>query len=180
MGDERPCYAMILAILAQVEAAQRPFFADNLEGFLKVLGMIAGFAGVVIAAVWKMLSSRLVGESKKLRTDLTGLGERVNAIASSCTTGEAKSGTAIAELVRRADAKDVEFRGVTQDVARLEAKVDQAINQGTENKLEIIGEFQRAAEIIRTGQHKIEVDFATLTARIEERDRILKESRRAS
>jgi hypothetical protein len=95
MGVERPCYAMILETLAQVSAAQRPFFADNLEGFLKVLGMIAGFSGVVIGGVWKMLSSRLVGENKKLRTDLTGLGERVNAIASSCTTGEAKSGTAI-------------------------------------------------------------------------------------
>jgi hypothetical protein len=180
MGVERPCYAMILETLAQVSAAQRPFFADNLEGFLKVLGMIAGFSGVVIGGVWKMLSSRLVGENKKLRTDLTGLGSESTRSRPAARQARRNRAQQFAELVRRADAKDVEFRGVTQDVARLEAKVDQAINQGTENKLEIIGEFQRAAEIIRTGQHKIELDFATLGARIEERDRIQKESRRAS
>lgn len=162
-----------------LQGAQAPFFADNLEGFLRVVGMVAAFSGAVLAGIWKMISSKLTNENKKLRTDLTGLGERVNKIDQGCTAAEAANNAKFSELIRRADAKDVEFRNVTQDVARLEAKVDQALAQGTENKIEIISEFQRAAEQIRTGQHKIEIEFATLTARIEERDRILKD-RKAS
>jgi hypothetical protein len=155
--------------------ATEPFFGNNLEGVAKVVGLIITFSGVVLGGIWKMISSRLVGENKKIRTDLTGLGERVNKIDQSCTAAEATNAAKFSELIRRADAKDVELRGVTQDVARLEAKVDQSLQQGTDNKIEIIGEFQRSAEIIRTGQHKIELDFATLTGRLEERDRLARE-----
>lgn len=179
MGEKSPCYAMMLLQTAAT-AAQTPFFADNLEGFLKVVGMIATFSAVVLGGIWKMISSRLTTDNKKLRHDLTGLGERVNKIDAGCTASDASTTARLTELTRRADAKDVELRGVTQDVARLEAKVDQALAQGTENKLEIISEFQRAAGEIRTGQHRIEIDFATLGARIEERDRIMKEMARAS
>jgi hypothetical protein len=118
-----------------------------------------------------LLLDRLWNRSKKEGVDeatLNGIGARVAVVESGSVSAHAR----IDELVRRADAKDVEVRGVTADIARLEAKVDQTLNQGTENKIEIISEFQRIAGEVRDGFHLLDVKVEKMAAVADERERV--------
>jgi hypothetical protein len=129
----------------------------------------AGWIAVVVSG--GLLLDRLWNRGKKEGVDestLNGIGARVGVVETSSTSAH----TRIDELVRRADAKDVEIRGVTADIARLEAKVDQTLNQGTENKLEIISEFQRIAGEVRSGFHLLDVKVEKMGAVADERERV--------
>jgi hypothetical protein len=130
---------------------------------------IAEWIAIVVSG--GLLLDRLWNRGHKEGVDeqtLNGIGSRVTVVESSSTSAH----TRIDELVRRADAKDIEIRGVTADIGRLEAKVDQTLNQGTENKLEIISEFQRIAGEIRKGFHELDVKVERMSAVSDERERV--------
>ena len=134
---------------------------------------IASWIAVLVSG--GLLLDRLWNRGKKEGVDestLNGIGARVSVVESSSTSAH----TRIDELVRRADAKDIEIRGVTADIARLEAKVDQTLNQGVENKLEIISEFQRIAGEVRAGFHLLDVKVEKMGAVADERERARRDS----
>lgn len=144
-----------------------PFFSDDSEGVFKLVAGFVTFAGIILGGFWKIASSKLTRDTESQADELDGLGGRVDDLKESDT----KAHTRIDELVRRADARDIEIREITGDIGRLEAKVDHLLAQGTENKLEIIGEFQRAANEMRDGLHALELRMERVQATIDERER---------
>lgn len=148
--------------------APSPFFTNDPAGVIKLILALGGFAATIILGFWKIMSSKLTRDTEDLDDAVDGVGKRVDAVKESDT----RAHTRIDELVRRADAKDVEMRGVTGDIGRLEAKVDQTLSQGTENKVEIISEFQRIANEVRSGFHELDVKVERMSATMDERERV--------
>jgi vacuolar-type H+-ATPase subunit I/STV1 len=147
---------------------QGPLLTNDAAGALKLLAALGTFATAIILGFWKIMSSKLTQDNTKLKEQVDGVGQRIDAVKESDT----KAHTKIDELIRRADVKDSEIRAVTQDIGRLEAKVDQTLTQGTDNKIEIIGEFQRIATEVRAGFHALDVKVETMVAVAAERERV--------
>jgi hypothetical protein len=146
----------------------QPLLTNDPAGVVKLLGSLATSAGVVVYGFWRIMSSKVMRDNADKDKAINGVGTRVDA----CVVSDARAHTRIDELVRRADAKDVEVREVTGDIGRLEAKVDQTLAQGLENKMEIIGEFQKIANELRGGMHSLDVKVEKLETKIDERDRV--------
>lgn len=158
--------------MIQVKPISDVLFSNDLDGFLRLLATVFSMAGLVLAGIWKMLSSRLTSRAAKLGTDVDLMGGKLNTIQSNCTAEYARTDARIGELIRRADAKDVELRAVTGDIGRLEAKVDQMLSQGTDNKVEIIGKFSEIAAKVTDEIHTLDLKFERISATIAERDRM--------
>jgi archaellum component FlaC len=146
----------------------QPFFTNDPAGLLKLVAALGTFALAIIGGFWKIMSSKLSQDNVKLKDQIDGVGTRVDTVKESDT----RAHTRIDELMRRADAKDIEMRAVTGDIGRLEAKVDQTLTQGTDNKVEIIGEFQRIANEVRNGFHALDVKVEKMAAVAQERERV--------
>lgn len=119
--------------------------------------------GLLVDRLWKRGKKEGVDEST-----VNGIGARVAVVES----GNTSAHTQIDELVRRADATDYQMIGVTRDITRLDTKVDQMLNQGTENKIEIISEFQRIAGEVRAGFHQLDLKVEKMGAVADERERV--------
>lgn len=145
-----------------------PLLSKDPQGILTLLGSLATFAGAIVYGFWRIMSSKLTTDNTKLKDQIDGVGSRVDQVKESDT----RAHTRIDELVRRADAKDIEMRAVTGDIGRLEAKVDQMLSQGTENKIEIIGEFQKTAMEMRDGLHDLALKTERVQATMDERERV--------
>jgi hypothetical protein len=147
---------------------QTSLFSNDSAGVVRLVLALGSLAGVIVGGIWKIASSKLTRKNEDLEEEINGFGGRVTEVMAS----DVRAHTRIDDLVRRADAKDVEVRGVVGDIGRLEAKVDQTLTQGTENKVEIIGEFQRIANEVRSGFHELDVKVERMSATLDERERV--------
>jgi uncharacterized coiled-coil DUF342 family protein len=146
----------------------QPFFTNDPTGLVKLILSLGTFAAIIIGGFWKIMSSKLTRDNEDLGNEVDGVGKRVDTVKESDT----RAHTRIDELVRRVDAKDIEIREVTGDIGRLEAKVDQMLSQSTENKIEIIDEFQKTANEMRNGLHGLELKMERVQATMDERERV--------
>ena len=149
-------FASLIQVLAQT--TEDKIWPTSIAGWVPTIGLGA----LVFDRLWNRGKKEGVDEGT-----LNGIGARVTVVEASFTRADAR----LDELERRADKSDLEMRAAVGDISRLEAKVDQMLSQGTENKLEIIGEFQRIATEVRTGFHELDVKVERMAAVADERER---------
>jgi hypothetical protein len=85
-----------LVSVADSGDATRPFFSNDLVGFLKVVGVFGSMLAVIISLVVKLAQSKYVDQIKTLtdalalhtvatKKDVDGLGDRLNTMSANCT-----------------------------------------------------------------------------------------------
>lgn len=129
-------------VLAQGEV---PFFTNDWEGVLKVLGVVLSIAGPVILSVWKIMQGPLQGQ-------IDGLGRRLNETQTSCT----QNAVGLEDTRRRAERAEFEASAAGKAVARLETVVAALGEQSMLNKAEIVEQFQQRAQDMLEAVHEIE------------------------
>ncbi|HLL81154.1 MAG TPA: hypothetical protein VK420_00830 [Longimicrobium sp.] len=122
-----------------------PFFTNDWEGALKVLGVVLSIAGPVILSVWKIMQGPLQGQ-------IDGLGRRLNETQTTCT----QNAVGLDDTRRRAERAEFEANAAGKAVARLESVVAALGEQSVVNKTEIIEQFQQRAQHMLEAVHEIE------------------------
>jgi hypothetical protein len=136
---------MTSALQAMLAPANDPFFTNDWEGLLKVLGVVLSIAGPTILSVWKIMQGPLQGQ-------IDGLGRRLNETQTSCT----QNAVGLEDTRRRAERAEFEATAAGKAVARLETVVAALGEQSLVNKAEIVEQFQQRATDMLAAVHEIE------------------------
>lgn len=145
-----------------------PFFSNDIEGVVKILGLAMTITTPILVFIWRVLKDPVITSNKATRAKVDQLEERV-----------VKAEERAEAAVRKADQAEqtahsttLEFSGVRDRLAKVEQSVENLREQGNVNKMEIIEAFQRRAGEMREGVHAVELSIAKLDARLQERQRV--------
>jgi hypothetical protein len=164
-----------LASVADSGDATRPFFSNDLVGFLKVVGVFGSMLAVIISLVVKLAQSKYVDQIKTLtdalalhavttKKDVDGLGDRLNTMSASCTRVD-EAGRLLELNVARHTQEHIVMSGTLGELRSSVAEYARQMDGMGRDNLLAITEAGKAHAAELTA---VRVDIA----RLQERDRL--------
>lgn len=147
-----------------------PFFSNDLQGLLKVLGLLAAFIVPTWAFIWKILEGplqrRFEKDSEAQIGRVNGLGRRVKRLESSCTTNN----EAISNLKADMALANVRSSQTEKEVAELRESIRNLTELTSVHKTEIIEAFQKRTNEVMTFMHDLDKNLSSTVAVLKDRE----------
>jgi len=115
-----------------------PFFTNNVEGWLKLLG----FVGAIAATVWATLKAR-VAQDINLRRDIDGVGGRASTLESDRTAHATKL-QALESAAHESRTTIAALSGRISGVEEAQRSIEKIVREGSDNIAQKVAEIRDA------------------------------------
>lgn len=147
-------------ILLQADA---PFFPNNLEGALKVGGMLAVLIGSMFAIMRGPLNRRIEEVDKQKGRDIDGVGGRATLLEARTTALEA----AVGQLNQDKRADEVETRALHAMLGEVKGEISGMRSRAEETNLELIAHIHQLGTEMRQSASQTRETVAMLQGKVD-------------